>query len=106
LADTSAEANPSTWAKWKPNLPQAGAYRVYVRYAASDNRPDNIKYKVYHQGEVDDVFVDQTKDNGSWVELGRYEFGTGGSEDDKVTLDAASDTGFAVADAVWFAFDE
>lgn len=106
LADNSADANPDTWAKWKPDFPQSGAYRVYVRFPAGDNRPDQIKYNVYHQGAVDEVFVDQTQDNGSWVELGSYQFDAGTSEDNRVTLDAASDTGFAVADAVWFAFDE
>jgi len=106
LHDGSDAANPGAWAKWKPSLPRAGAYRVYVRFPAAPNRPDHIKYKVTHRGIVDEVFVDQTRANGSWVELGRYRFDAGSSEDDRVTLDAASDTGFAVADAVWFAFDE
>ncbi len=106
LHDGSAAANPGMWAKWKPTLPQSGFYRVLVRWPAEGNRPDAIRYKVYHQGVVTDVLRNQRVQNGSWVELGRFRFDAGTSEANRVNLDAGSDAGFAVADAAWFIFDE
>jgi hypothetical protein len=105
LHDDSAAANQGVWAKWKPSFSQAGNYKVYARWPAHTNRPDRIKYKVYHRGGVSEVFADQTDQNGSWMYLGRFAFDAGSSESGKLTLDAASDSGFAVADAAWFVYD-
>jgi hypothetical protein len=106
LHDNAAGSNASTWAKWMPTFPKAGNYKVLVRWPAADNRPDNIKYKIYHQGTVSEVRRNQTTENGSWVSLGRFRFDAGSSENNKLTLDAASDVGFTVADAAWFVFDD
>jgi hypothetical protein len=76
-----------------------------VRWPAHGNRPDAIRYRVYHQGGVTDVVRDQRRQNGSWVYLGRYVFAAGSSDAGRVTLDAGSDAGFAIADAVRFLRD-
>jgi hypothetical protein len=105
LHDGSSAANPGTWAAWKPRFPVAGAYKVMVRWPAHGNRPDAIRYRVYHQGGVSEVVRDQRSQNGSWVYLGRYLFAAGSSDAGRVTLDAGSDAGFSVADAARFLRD-
>lgn len=105
LHDNGAGADPGDWAKWKPNFPQSGYYKVMVRWPAYNNRPDHIKYKIYHQGEVTEVYKNQTERSGSWIYLGRYNFSTGSSEANRLTLDAGSDEGYTIADAAWFIFD-
>jgi hypothetical protein len=105
LHDNNAETNSGTWAKWKPSFTTSGYYKVLVRWPADDNRPDNILYKVYHQGNVTEVRKNQQTMNGSWVYLGRYYFDAGNSENNKLTLDGGSDAGFTIADASWFILD-
>lgn len=105
LQDNKVGTNPGDWAKWKPTFSRAGNYKVLVRWPAYVNRPDNIKYKIYHQGAVNEVFKNQQVENGSWVYLGRYYFDAGNSENNKLTLDAGSDSGYAIADAAWFIYD-
>jgi hypothetical protein len=59
-----------------------------VRWPANVNRPDNVKYKIYNQGIVTEVFKNQQENNGNWVYLGRYYFDAGTSENNRLTLDA------------------
>ncbi|MBC7793548.1 MAG: hypothetical protein H7Z43_07555 [Clostridia bacterium] len=106
LHDNAAATNPGTVAQWRPNFPRAGNYRVFARWAAHANRPDNISYRVHHQGNVAQAVGNQTSDTGSWVALGRFYFDAGSSENNKLVLDAGSDAGFSVADAAWFVFDD
>lgn len=105
LHDNSAESNAGTWAKWKPTFPVSGFYKVLVRWPSDENRPSNILYKVYNQGNVTQMSRNQQTNNASWVYLGRYYFDAGHSENNKLTLDAGSDKGFTIADAAWFILD-
>ena len=105
LHDGNPGANSGTWAKWIPNLPSAGTYRVAARWTASANRPDRVRYRVYHQGVVTDVFKNQQADGGQWIHMGTWTFDGGLSERNMVTLDAGSDDGYVVADAVRFIKD-
>jgi hypothetical protein len=105
LSDNNSGTNSGQWAKWKPSFPVAGYYKVMARWPAGSNRPDNIRYRIYHQGVVNDVLKNQQDDNGSWVYLGRYYFDAGTSENNRLTLDAGSDAGYAIADAARFIYD-
>lgn len=105
LQDNSSGANSGNWAKWKPTFPRSGYYKVMVRWPAYINRPDNIKYNIYSQGKVTEVRENQQLNNGSWVYLGRYYFDAGTSENNRLTLDAGSDSGYVIADAAQFIFD-
>ncbi len=100
--DGSSGTSSGDWAAWKPTFPSSGSYEVFARWAAASNRPNNIKYKVYHQGSVTEVFKNQQANGGSWQSLGTYTFDAGTSNNNRVTLDAASDAGFTIADAVRF----
>ncbi|MFY0664911.1 MAG: hypothetical protein JXQ97_09795 [Natronospirillum sp.] len=102
LADNSAGTNPGVWASWRPSFPATGTYHVYARWTSASNRPDAIKYRVYSQGQVTEVLKDQTQNGGSWQALGTYTFSAGSSNQNRVTLDAGSDSGYSIADAVRF----
>ena len=102
LHDGSAAVDTGKWAKWRPTFPSTGAYTVYARWAAASNRPNSVRYRVYHQGVVTDVFRNQQTSGGTWVSLGTYTFSAGNAESNRVTLDAGSAAGFVVADAVQF----
>ncbi|MDF2454755.1 MAG: hypothetical protein K0R51_748 [Cytophagaceae bacterium] len=105
LHDNHAATNPGSWAKWKPTFPVSGFYKVLVRWPAEDNRPSSILYKVYHEGNVTETRRSQQTNSGSWVYLGKYYFNAGNSENNKLTLDAGSGEGYAIADAAWFILD-
>jgi hypothetical protein len=97
LHDGSSAANPGTRAAWKPSFPVAGAYNGAL--AGARQSPGRDPYRIYHQGGVSEVVRDQRSQNGSWVYLGRYLFAAGSSDAGRVTLDAGSDGGVAIADA-------
>lgn len=102
LADESGDANPGVWAVWQPSLPETGTYQVFARWTSASNRPDNILYRVYHQGSMTEVRKNQTRNGGSWQSLGTFTFGAGNTAQNRVSLDAGSDTGYTIADAVRF----
>ncbi|WP_154650811.1 hypothetical protein [Reinekea blandensis] len=105
LYDVDAAGGSNVWASWRPTFPNTATYKVYARWTSHSNRPDNIKYKVYAQGQVTEVYRDQTINGGSWQLLGTFTFGAGTSDANRVTLDAASDSGHTIADAVRFVLD-
>ncbi|MEU1723335.1 DNRLRE domain-containing protein [Nonomuraea sp. NPDC005692] len=81
---------------WNLTTPTAGTYRVAVQYP-SGATATNAKYTVKHDGGTADVVVDQTKNAGTWVELGSYTF-TAGTAHSITLTDAANGT--LAADAV------
>jgi hypothetical protein len=68
------------WARWQPDLPETGTYRVYayVPYCLNDY-PDStgVSYLIHHAGGETTVQVNQAVVAGSWVDLGRYDFAAG-----------------------------
>jgi chitinase len=102
LHDGSAGIDAGKWAKWRPTFPSTGSYTVYARWTSHSNRANNVRYRISHQGVVTDVFRNQQTGGGTWVSLGTYTFGAGSSESNRVTIDAGSDDGYVVADAVQF----
>ncbi|MFC5833981.1 DNRLRE domain-containing protein [Nonomuraea insulae] len=81
---------------WNLTTPAAGTYKVAVRYP-SGATATNAEYTINRDGGTDDVVVDQTKNSGSWVELGSYTF-TAGTAHSITLTDAANGT--VAADAV------
>lgn len=100
--DGTSGADSGKWARWTPTVNTAGHYAVQVRYTSNANRPDNIKYKVYHSGGVTERFVNQQVNGGTWVGIGTYHLQAGTSQNYAVTLDPSSDAGYTIADAVRF----
>ena len=66
--------NPDNSARWTPRLHQAGNYEVYVYIPAQHASTTNLRYRVFHNGKRDDVFVNQAHHRGSWHSLGRFYF--------------------------------
>jgi hypothetical protein len=96
---TAADAT-SKYARWTPNIPVAGNYKIYMRWSASSNRPDAAPVRVQHSGGTDtSKTVNQQSSGGTWVEIGTYSLAAGTSN--YVQL-VCSDAGFTIADAVRF----
>jgi N-acetylmuramoyl-L-alanine amidase len=98
-----AAAGTGSWAKWTPNIPEDGAYRVYVSYKTFTDRAPDAVYTVAHAGGETEVTVNQKHHGSTWVDLGQFYFkkGTEGS----VILnknDDAQDGAILIADAVRF----
>lgn len=65
--------------RWTPPLAGiAGDYDVYVRYATGwSHLGIDAPYTVVHDAGTDTVVVDQTRNGGQWVLLGRYPMSVG-----------------------------
>ncbi|MEV4354210.1 DNRLRE domain-containing protein [Nonomuraea sp. NPDC049625] len=81
---------------WNLTTPTDGTYKVQVRYPTGATAT-NAKYKVKHQGGEASVTLDQTKNPGTWVELGSYSFTAGTTHSVTLTDEA---NGTVAADAV------
>jgi hypothetical protein len=69
--------------RWRPNLPESGAYRVFVYVPYCINGiPDStgVHYQIYDaEGVTTTVTVNQKAVAGGWVDLGLYNFNAGTS---------------------------
>jgi hypothetical protein len=65
---------PVNYGRWTPQLPFARDYEVLVhiprRYATSTK----VRYRILHDGQRHDRFVDQSRYSDQWVSLGTYRF--------------------------------
>ena len=73
----SISTNGSTsWASYRPNLPEEGVYPVYTWIRHGSDRANQL-YRVYHSGGVTDVRVNHRDVGCGWVWLGNYHFEAG-----------------------------
>ncbi len=86
---------------WRPDLPQAGAYAVYVWYGADpmNDHATDAPYVVRFDGGEEEIRVNLKENAGQWVALGEYTFSRG-TEGCVTATNAAN--GNVVADAVKF----
>lgn len=89
-------------AEWVPDIPEDGAYAVYVSYKTLPNSTDDALYTVYHKGGVTQFKVNQQMGGGTWIYLGTFSFSAGRNESGRVVLSNRSDKAGRVltADAV------
>lgn len=101
LSDGTSGSDAGTkYARWTPDIPVAGNYKVYMRWSASANRPDAAPLEIHHSGGVDTTkTVNQQTDGGTWKEIGTYSLAAGTGN--YVVL-LCTDAGFTIADAVRF----
>ncbi len=94
----------SETATWTGNLPDAGAYEVFVWYVPGTNRTTSTKYDIFAADQTYTVYLDQSVGGYGWESLGTYTFNAG---DSLITLDAGGSTGgtATIADAVRFGDD-
>lgn len=73
-ASAEVEAN---WAEWRPNLPKAGQWEVWVFIPESHATTTNARYRIVHADGQTEVAVNQSKYFNDWVLLGTFPFETG-----------------------------
>ena len=66
----------TAWAIYRPAIPAAGFYPVYVWTRSGSDRVKQL-YRVYHSGGVTDVRVNHRRVGLGWVWLGTYYFNAG-----------------------------
>lgn len=89
---------------WRPEIPEAGRYAVYVSYQTLKGSVDDAHYTVWHQGVPTEFRVNQQMGGSTWVYLGTFDFDQGSSTGNCVTLSNHSKhhKGVVTADAVRF----
>ncbi len=104
LASTVDGPHHQSTVVWKPNIPEAGRYAVYVSYQTLEKSIDDAHYTVWHQGVPTEFHVNQQMGAKTWVYLGSFDFDAGQSERNCVTLSNVSKHhhGVVTADAVRF----
>jgi hypothetical protein len=68
------------FAKWVPQLPQAGNYQVYVFIPRERADAKSARYRIYHNGEEHSFWVNQSALFDEWVSIGIYYFAATGTE--------------------------
>ncbi len=99
---TTSNRNEAVYARFSPDIPEAGEYGVYVFYRAGSNRATDVRHEIHHAGGVNTVLVDQQENDRRWVYLGTYYFEAGQSDDQGVWVSNYSESGdgsYVIADA-------
>jgi hypothetical protein len=105
-ADYLHDGNTNKGAKsvlFRPAVPLAGPYRVYLRWTAGTNRATNVPVDIYASDGRHTVSVDQTLDPAGWFLLGTFPFNLGTAGTVVVRTDGT--TGYVIADALALAAD-
>lgn len=102
MAETTTSTRHLATITWRPQLPEAGEYAVYVSYKSLPNSTEAASYRVHHAGGITEVRVNQRMGGDTWVYLGTYHFIAG--MEGSVQLSNLSDENgkIVVADAVRF----
>lgn len=90
--------------EWIPDLPEDGAYAVYVSYKSLPSSTKDARYTVYHKGGTTEFSVNQTMGGSTWIYLGNFHLDKNRSNQGKVELtNYSNEAGKTVtADAVKF----
>ncbi len=63
--------------QWRPEIPERGAYAVYISYKSLPESASAVNYTVHHLGGDSNFTVNQKIGGGTWVYLGTFEFAAG-----------------------------
>lgn len=96
---SSSSGTGTAKARWTPNLPESGHYKVYVKYTADTNRATNAPYMIQSVQSNETVRINQQTGHGAWVLLGSFRFDAGSSGYVELSNNA---NGHVIADAVRF----
>lgn len=98
------EGEPGPNATYNPEIISSGNIRISAYIIGnSENQDTNVEYTVYHNGNIDKVYVDTSryaKGESDWSELGVFEFCGNGEEFVKITR--ISDVGVTRAGTLRF----
>jgi hypothetical protein len=76
----NSDAQVYNYAKWSPQLPQAGDYEVFVFIPRQRADTKSARYRIHHNGLDHTSVVNQSVYFDAWVSLGTYYFAAGGGE--------------------------
>ncbi len=90
----------TAYARYRPNIPEAGFYPVYTWASHSSNRVNQL-YRVTHSGGATEVSINHRRVGNGLVYLGTYHFqqGTDGYVD---ISNRSSESGVVIADMIRF----
>ncbi|MDR1145206.1 MAG: DUF5597 domain-containing protein [Verrucomicrobiales bacterium] len=81
--DVRASGQDGAWAKWTPDVPKAGKYRVYFWHVpCGDN---NATIEIAHNGQTETISKDLEGWHLGWSSLGDYDFVPGENDFVKIT---------------------
>jgi hypothetical protein len=86
--------------KFSPDILESGNYNIYLHWTSGRNRAKKIPVEIAHAKGKSIVYVDQTKNGGKWILVGRYKLTSGNKN--SVTIMTKGTKGFVIADAVKF----
>lgn len=67
----------TAYARYRPNLPEAGFYPVYTWASSGSNRAEDQLYRVHHAGGITEVTINHRMVGNGPVYLGTYYFSAG-----------------------------
>lgn len=97
--ETRLSSSPGDWARWMPDMTEAGDYEVWVWNPAFYNNTNYAKYTVTAEDANHEAVVDQGYGGQQWISLGTYSFPAGSAG--SVTLTVTEGMAHR-ADAVMF----
>jgi hypothetical protein len=97
--DGNADKGTKT-ATFRPLLPEAGEYEVFIRYVQRSNYASAVPVTIEFDGGSQIEYVNQRTGGGTWRSLGRYDFQSGTNA--VVRVSNADPTGRVVVDAIRF----
>ena len=105
---SSAKVKADGKGLYKPNIPKAGKYDVYVWYSQGSNRSAKVPWTVYYKGGSTTTAVNQQVRGGEWVPIAAgVPFDSGKNEDQYVEVTngtGETTSAMVVADAVAFVY--
>lgn len=76
----NATSTQENWGRWKPVLPVAGQYEVYVYIPSNHGTTRFARYSTFHNAKWNTVTVNQYIYYDAWVSLGTFDFNASGNE--------------------------
>jgi hypothetical protein len=91
-------------ARWRLGITQVGTYAVFVYIPSSHATTQKAVYTIFHNGEQDQVSVNQNANRNSWYKLGDFSFaGTGDEYIELIDETGEANTQFEIAfDAIGY----
>jgi hypothetical protein len=98
--DGKSTPDPGKWAKFTPDIPIEGNYKIYMWWPSAGARPNAAPVEIKHKNGIETGrILDQSKVAGKWEAIGVFELSKGKDNYFKIYAD---DDGYTVADAVKF----
>ena len=73
----SSQNKSTNWGVWSAYIGTPGTYDVYAYWPQQVDNATGVTYRVFNDGGVNDVTVNQAGDGDRWVKLGTYPFNQG-----------------------------